>query len=102
MDESKGFFPERELLAYRRSLLRPTPDSGNVARQDRYPWWVLPLAMLPVVVGVSLTTHRLGARGHLPPSLLFGCWLLAACALAVALLGIGIGGWRGLRRLQRS
>jgi hypothetical protein len=50
MDESGGFFPERELLAYRRSLLRAAPEAAVAARQNRFPWWVLPLGMSPVSI----------------------------------------------------
>ena len=101
MDGPEGFFPERELLAYRRSLLRAQPAPGATARQSRFLWWVLPLGMSPVSV-VWLSIHRLDTpHGHLPPTLLFGSALLITCALTLAVVGIGVGIYRGLRTLMR-
>ncbi len=100
MDESGGFFPERELLAYRRSLLRAAPEAAAAARRNRFPWWVLPLGMSPVSI-VWLSIHRLDTpHSHLPPTLLFGSALLVTCALTLAVLGIGVGIYRGLRTLM--
>jgi hypothetical protein len=100
VDEPEGFFPERELLAYRRSLLRAQHEPGAAARQNRFPWWVLPLGMSPVSI-VWLSIQRLDTpHSHLPPTLLFGSALLVTCALILAVLGIGVGIYRGLQALM--
>lgn len=41
MDEPEGFFPERKLLAYRRSLLPADPEPAAAARQNIGLWAAL-------------------------------------------------------------
>ena len=40
MDEPEGFFPERELLAYRRSLRQAAPPVAGDAGANGFPWWL--------------------------------------------------------------
>jgi hypothetical protein len=63
MDEPEGFFPERKLLAYRRSLLPavseprealkrmllpPDPQPAATTGQDSFPWAVFLCCIMPV------------------------------------------------------
>ncbi len=83
MDQAEGFFPERELLAYRRSLLAADPTPESAAKQKGSAWWLLFVCMSPVYMNLFYLE-----RGR--PILIFGSFLVA-CALVVAVVGICTG-----------
>lgn len=98
MDEPEGFFPERRLLAYRRSLLlRAEPVAAAAAKQNGSAWWILLICFWPVYIPIGMSMHpRHAPGGHLPPILIFGSYLLVACLMTFAVLGVCIGTYRGL------
>jgi hypothetical protein len=101
MDEPEGFFPERKLLAFRRSLLRADPESGAAARQNSsvwWTWWILLVCMGPSYFSIWVSMYpRHIPDGRLPPILIYGSFFLVAGALIVAVLGIFLGIYTGLR-----
>jgi hypothetical protein len=98
MDEAEGFFPERKLLAYRRSLRRVEPVPAAPAGQTSSAWWIIFMCLGPsfFAIGGSMYPQH-AAGGHLPPTLIFGTYLLVAVFMMFAVLGICVGIYRGLR-----
>ncbi len=89
MSETEGFFPERELLAYRRSLREAPSEPQPTAKRDRFAWWLPLVCMSPGFI--SMWT-ALPARG----ALLFFV-VMIGIVLMIAVLGILFGmrlGWR--------
>ncbi len=96
MDEAEGFFPERRLLAYRRSLRSAEPVPPSTAGQSGSvwgTWWILLLCMGPSYIPMWVSiSPRHTSTGSLLPILIF-----LACALIFAVFGIAVGIYRGLR-----
>lgn len=92
MDEAEGFFPERRLLAYRRSLLSAEPVPASTVRQNGsgwQAWWILLVCMGPSYFAIWVSMS--------PRQALFKTYFLVTSALIVAVLGISVGIYRGLR-----
>jgi hypothetical protein len=103
MTESEGFFPERRLLAYRRSLLSAEPTPASPVRQSSSVWWILVVCLGPSYFSIWVSmSPRLIPNGHLPPILFFGSYLLVASVLIVSVLGMFLGIYRGLRMRKPS
>jgi hypothetical protein len=99
MDEAEGFFPERRLLAYRRSLLLPAdPVPTAAATQQNPARWVLLLCMSPAYIPMGMSLSQPHAPGgHLSPSLMADAYILVACITLFAVLGVCVGIYRGVR-----
>ena len=96
MDEPEGFFPERRLLAYRRSLLTAEPVPAAAATRNNSAWWLLLLCFGPSYFAIGVSMYpREAPGGHLLPILIFGSYFLAACAVLIAALGACLGIYRG-------
>jgi hypothetical protein len=98
MDEEEGFFPERRLLAYRRSLQAVTPDRAPTANKSSNTGWLLFVCMTPsylVIWGSMAARHTLG--GHRQAITLF---VVLACLLMIPLVGICVGIYRAIRSVQ--
>ena len=85
MDEAGGFFPERKLLAYRRSLLKASSVPGPIAEENSFPWWIVFVCSSP-----SYMSFLWGSMypGHLPRQIkilmLASVGLMACALIAVA------------------
>jgi hypothetical protein len=92
--DTDGFFPERRLLAYRRSLLAVDPVCESTAKKSSSDGWLLfaCLSSSYISIGASLfARHPPASRPA--PTLIYGCYFLAACALICVAVGL----YRGLR-----
>lgn len=98
MDEAEGFFPERRLLAYRRSLLQAQPVPAAPARQKGSAWWILFICMGPSYFATMASMFRRHSTGAVPPVILYlmlaSCVLMACAVIAVALVLATRGGLR--------
>jgi hypothetical protein len=106
MDQAEGFFPERRLLAYRRSLASaqlgpaPTVRQGSSAWST---WWILLICMGPSYLSIWVSmSPRLIADGRPLQLLIFGSYCLIACVLIVSVLGMFLGIYRGLNQAPRN
>jgi hypothetical protein len=116
MDEEEGFFPERRLLAYRRSLqavtpdraptankssntgwlLFLTPDRASTANKSSSTGWLLFICMAPsylAIWGSMAARHTPG--GHRLPII-----VMLSCLLMIPLIGICVGIYRAIRSGQ--
>jgi hypothetical protein len=94
MDDAEGFFPERRLLAYRRSLLSVEPVSASTAKKSGSTWWILFVCSSPSYFAIWASTFsRHPPEGRLVPILIYGSYFLAAGVLICAAVGL----YRGLR-----
>jgi len=94
MDEAEGFFPERRLLAYRRSRLRAAPVPTK--KHDKSAWWIVLVCLVPSYIPIG--TSLFAQDGHLIPILIYP---LLACGMIVAVAGVCFGTYRGLRTHKR-
>jgi len=103
MDDAEGFFPERRLLAYRRSLLSAQAVAAPTAKHGGPVWWILVLCCAPsyLTIGVSMYP-RYSPEGALRALLIFGSYFLVGCVLIVCVLGILVGAYRGLNQAPRN
>jgi hypothetical protein len=103
MDDAEGFFPERRLLAYRRSLLSAEPACAATAKNSGSVWWILLVCIAPSYIPIWVSMYpRYSPHGALRPLLIVGSSFLVACALIVCVLGIFVGGYRGLRSQDQA
>jgi len=96
MEDADGFFPERRLLAYRRSQMRPKPVPPTRTSQNSSAWWILLVCLVPSYIPIWMS--MLPLHGHLPLTLLYS---LVACFLIVAVAGVCFGVYMGLRTHKR-
>jgi hypothetical protein len=100
MDEAEGFFPERRLLAYRRSLLPAEPVPAAAAPQSTSAWWLLPVCLGPSYLSIGVSLYQRHSTGALPPPIILKL-ILASCLLAAsALIAVAVVHWT--RRALRS
>jgi hypothetical protein len=104
MDEAEGFFPERKLVAYRRSLLRADPVPESAARRNTVPWWALLVCLGPSFMSQFYILGESMYRRHsLSPTIvtltLAGWVLVAGALMAVAFV---LWSSRGFRTQQPS
>jgi hypothetical protein len=94
MDDTDGFFPQRRLLAYRRSLLAGEPAGESTPKKSSSAGWLLFACLSPsyIAIGASMFARH-PPEGRLAPTLIYGCYFLAACSLICAAVGL----YRGLR-----
>jgi hypothetical protein len=96
MDEEDGFFPERRLLAYRRSLQAVTPDRAPTANKSSNTGWLLFVCMAPSYLAIW---GSMGAR-HTPGGHRLPIIVMLACLLMIPLVGICVGIYRAMRSGQ--